>query len=233
MSVVDELHKALFAGVADGRREAIEEAPTLTDVAGLRNPNYDGMKGTIYLAPMPYPTLGATGITNDGGVQYVAVNSDIPLWAEKMMRVYNKGVEWAKELVYSVAKLTTEHELAHAQSSKVAKGEGHDENTTGVMESVTTYAKHKTARRLGKHKKAGIIKRTNPYPFAWKIGEIADRAPYESESGTGYAAFMEDVQKEPFRRPLWRLAKAAAKASWRKASEALSPETPAYAYAYN
>ena len=231
MSVVHELQQELFRGVVDGRREAIEEAPTLTKVAGLKNPNYDGMEQPIYLAPLPHPTLGVTGITKDGGTSYVAVNRNIPLWVEHAMRVYNKGAEWAKEQVYRIAKLTTEHELGHVQSSRVANGEEHSEKAVDVMESVTTYAKHKTAKRLGKHEKAGMIKATNPYPNAWRLGEIADWAPYEGPSGTGYAAFMRDAQSEPFYKPMGRLAAAAAKGTWRKAKESFAPQ-PKYAFAY-
>ena len=158
MSIATELKQELFRGVEHGRREAIEEAPTLTKVAGLKNPNYDGMKQTIYLAPLPHPVLGQTGITREGEANYVAINRNIPLWVERMMRVYNKGAEWGRKMVYNIAKLTTEHELAHVQSSRIAKGETHDQNAVAVMESVTTYAKHETARRLGKHEKAGMIK---------------------------------------------------------------------------
>lgn len=231
MSVVHELQQELFRGVEHGRREAIEEASTLTKVAGLKNPNYDGLKQPIYLAPLPHSVLGQTGITKEGEASYVAVNRNIPLWVERMMQVYNKSTDWAKRTVYNIAKLTTEHELAHVQSSRVAKGEEHSEKAVDVMESVTTYAKHQTAKRLGKHEKAGMIKATNPYPRAWKLGQIADWAPYQGPSGEGYAAFIRDAQSEPFYKPFGRLAASAAKASWRKTKE-LSTLQPRYAFVY-
>lgn len=227
--VAEELQRELFRGVADGRAEALSEAPTLTEVAGLRSPNYDALRGPIYLAPLADGVLGQTGIRKDGGVEYVAVNRKIPVWAERAMRMYNKGLEWAKGMVYRIAKLTTEHELAHAQSSRVAKGEVVNKDGVAVMESITTYAKHKTANRLGKHRKAKLIERTNPYPTAWKLGEIADRAPYSGPSGEGYAAFISDAQKEPFYKPLLRLSKAATKAAIRKGRGYLGGTTvPAY-----
>ncbi len=219
MSVIDELQRELIRGVVDGRREALEEAPVLTQVAGLQSPNYAAMKKPIYVGPMPYPILGKTGIKPDGEVEYVAVNSNIPHWVEKAMRIYNKGVDWAKKFVYTRAKLTTEHELAHAQSSRVAKGEELNEDAVAVMESVTTYAKHKTAKKLGKHTKASVIKASNPYPRAWRLGEAADWAPYSSPSGEGYKAFMKDAGNEPFYKPLWRLGKAVVKAGLAKGLE--------------
>jgi len=221
MSVVDALQRELVDGVVDGRKIALEEAPTLTYVAGLKDPNYAAMKKPIYLAGMPHPILGQTGITENGEVEYVAVNKNIPHWVQSMMRVYNKGLDWAKNTVYKIAKLTTEHELAHAQSSRVARGEKYNGDTVALMESITTYAKHRTAKLLGKKEKAELIKATNPYPKAWWLGEIADRAPYEGPSGEGYAALIMDAQKEPFYKPLWRLTKAATKAAVRKGKDYL------------
>ncbi|MBS3052889.1 MAG: hypothetical protein J4469_00140 [Candidatus Aenigmarchaeota archaeon] len=228
MSVTAELHEELFRGVRDGRAEAIAEAPTLTKVAGLRDPNYAALQNDIYLTSLPQGVLGQTGIRKDGEVQYVAVNKHIPSFVERAMQMYKKSVEWAKETVYNIAKLTTEHELAHAQSSKVAKGEEIDQDGVALMESVTTYAKHKTAKRLGKDKKAEMIKRTNPYPKAWKLGEVADWAPYSGPSGEGYAAFIQDAHSEPFYKPLGRLAKSAAKAAIRKGKEVVGKAYPSY-----
>ncbi len=219
MSVTAELHEELFRGIRDGRAEAIAEAPTLTQVAGLRHPNYDAMRKPIYLASLLKGVLGQTGIRKDGEVEYVAVNKDIPLWVERAMQMYDKGKEWAKEIVYKIAKLTTGHELVHAQSSRVAKGEDINEDGVSVMESITTYAMHKTAKILGKKEKAELIKRTNPYPKAWALGEVADWAPYNGPSGEGYAAFIQDAHSEPFYKPLGRLAKSATKAAIRKGKD--------------
>ena len=228
MSVVNTLHRELFAGVREGITEARQEAPVLAKVAGLRDPNCRAMNEGVYLRPMPYPILGQTGITPAGEVVHVSVNNNIPLWVERMMRVYNRGSDWAKKTVYKISKRTTKHELAHALSSRVARGERHNHDTVAVMESVTTYAAHKAARRLGKHAEAEEIRATNPYPRAWRLGEVADWAPYSSPSGEGYAAFMKDAQKEPFYKPLWRLTKAAAT---RKAREIFVAH-PRYAFAY-
>ena len=220
MSVVNALKEELFSGISAGRREAIDEAPTLTNVAGLKNPNYADLKKPINVYPMPGNVLGHTDINPDGKVNYVAINSKIPYIVEKAMQVYNKSLDWAKKTVYKISKLTTEHELAHVQSSNVVKGEEYNTNTVDVMESVTTYAKHKTAKALGKHEKAKLIEQTNPYPKAWLMGKIADWAPYKSITGKeGYAAFMEDVQKEPFYKPVWRLTKAATKSAVAKGKD--------------
>lgn len=229
MSNAAELQRELFRGVEDGRREALAEAPVLTGIAGLRNPNYGALNSPIYLAPLADGVLGQTGIRKDGEVEYVAVNRKIPLWAERAMRMYSKSLDWAKVIVYRIAKLTTEHELMHAQSSRVARGEEFSGDTVAVMESLTTYAKHKAARQLGKEEKAELIKRTNPYPRAWMLGETADMAPYNGPSGEGYAAFISDAQQEPFYKPLWRLTKAAAKAAIRRGRNYLSG-TPVQSY---
>jgi hypothetical protein len=209
MSIANELVQELFRGIDDGRREAIEEAPYLTKVAGLRNPNVDAMYSPIHVTALPERVLGQTGIKKDGEVAYVAVSKDIPYFVTRAMQTYNKSLEWAKATVYRIAKLTTEHELAHAQSSRVAKGEDVNGDAVSVMESITTYAKHKVAKMLGKLEKADHIEKTNPYPGAWMVGKLADWAPYSGPSGMGYAALVMDAQKEPFYKPLWRLTKSA------------------------
>lgn len=60
MSVVNALKEELFSGISAGRREAIDEAPTLTNVAGLKNPNYADLKKPINVYPMPGNVLGQT-----------------------------------------------------------------------------------------------------------------------------------------------------------------------------
>lgn len=228
MSVTAELHEELFRGIRDGRAEAIAEAQHFTRIAGLKEPNYNAMRDPIRVAYLPDGVLGETGITYKGEVTDVAINGKIPSMVEKAMRVYNKSLEWAKKIVYKITKLTTEHELGHVQSSKLAKGENPGYDTTAVMESVTTYAKHKTAKRLGKREKAEMIKRTNPYPKAWRLGEVADWAPYSGPSGEGYAAFIQDAHSEPFYKPLGRLAKSAAKAAVRKGKDFVKGNYPNY-----
>ena len=91
MSVTAELHEELFRGVRDGRAEAIAEAPTLTQVAGLRDPNYQALQSNIYLTALPEGVLGQTGIRKDGEVQYVAVNKHIPSFVERAMQMYKKS----------------------------------------------------------------------------------------------------------------------------------------------
>ena len=214
MSVIAELERELFEGVRDGRREAIQEAPYLAKEAGLKNPNYKAINEMpIKIKPLPPSTLGATGVLPDGTVSEVSVNRMIPYIFGYIAKKYNKSREWAKKKVYDMAKLTTEHELAHVLSSYVAKGEEFNKKSVDLMETISTYAKHRVARRLGKNKKAEMIENTNPYPVSWKIGKMADKVPYKSEKtgNEGYPALIEDAQSEPFYKPMWRLSKQSAK----------------------
>ncbi|MEM7819675.1 MAG: hypothetical protein QXD48_02495 [Candidatus Aenigmatarchaeota archaeon] len=214
---VDELEKELFEGIKDGRRAALEEAPYLVKVAGLKNPNYYGLYKEIKVSPLPPSVLGATDIAQDGSVIGIYVNRLIPYLVKMVAEKYRKGKEWAKEKVYKIAKLTTEHELAHALSSYVAKGEKINDDARNIMESISTYAKHKVAKLLRKNKKAEFIKEANPYPTAWFIGNVADRFYKSEKTGEeGYAAFIKDAQTEPFYKTLWRLAKQTTKGSIRR-----------------
>jgi hypothetical protein len=231
MSYEEAAMAALVEGVRDGRREAIEEAPTLTKVAGLRNPNIEGLyKTPLEIGPLPDGMLGVTYI-KDGEALGVRVNSGIAKMAAYAAEKYKLGRDAAKRIAYRMGLLTSQHEHVHVQSSRVAKGEEIDDKAVDIMESITTYAMHKSALLHGKTEKAKLIAATNPYPRSWQIGEIADWAPYEGPSGDGYAAFIMDLQKEPFYKPLWRLTKASAKAAVRKGKEALAPRNYAPAAA--
>src|SRR3989344_4071042 len=134
---VAELQSELFEGVRDGRRAAIEEAPHLARVSGLKSPNYRDLHNMpMKLYPMPLPVLGATNVTPSGGVSEVSVNSAIPYLVRSIAEKYGKSKEWAKNTVYRIAKHTAEHELAHVFSSKVAKGEKINDDSRKIMESI-------------------------------------------------------------------------------------------------
>lgn len=223
-----DLMRELYDGVVDGRRVAIEEAPHLAKVAGLKYPNYDALYREIEIRPMPPPILGATAITRKGDVLGIYVNKLIPHFVSLIAEKYRKGVDWARDMVYKIAKLTTEHELGHALSSRVAKGEKINKDTVNIMESISTYARHVVAKLLGKNKKAEFIKATNPYKKAWLIGYMADKIPYESESGKGYAAFIRDAQSEPFYKTLLRLAKQSVNSIGRRIGDYFRTAVPAY-----
>ena len=224
MSIVKELERQLHAGVRDASIEFKGEAPTIARVTGLREPNYKAAtEQPVYLESMKYPTLGETGIRKDGEVQYVAVNSGIPKIVENAMKVYNKGLEWAKQTVYKIAKMVTKHEKTHALSSRVAKGKPFDQRTVDVMESITTYGLKKGLEEAGKPKEAEYVERTNPYPRSWLIGQAADWAPYISPHSKRerYAGFIEDTQTEgSFYKPLARLAGALTKSVFKRGVEA-------------
>lgn len=204
-----ELYSEFYSGIHDGRDAAIKEAPYLAKEAGIKKTNYDGLRKPIGVSPLPPGAFGVTYSDKNGDVHGVRINMYIPLLARYIAMAHNKGREWAKRFVYNITKLTTEHELGHVLSSYVAKGEEFDQNTRDIMESIPTYGLFKVAKRLGKKKKAEMIKRLNPYPRSWKIGEDADKA-YRSEitGKSGYPALIEDSQKKPLHKTLWDLGKA-------------------------
>lgn len=226
-SIATQLQQELFDGVREERGETMREMHTFSRVTGATEPNYKALEKPIYLAPLRDGVLGVTGISKDGEVKYIAVNSRIPVWVERAMRVYGKSLDWAKRTVRQIAQNTTGHELTHGITSKLARGEDVDARAVSIMESLTTYGRYLTAKALGKYVKAEMIKNTNPYPNAWALGELANSVPYQGPSGKGYAAFIMDSNKEKFYRPWGRLMDAARRAG----AKIADLSTPALAYA--
>jgi len=222
MSVTEqELYPDFDAGIAAGKAVAKEEAPFLAKFLRLRYANYQDQNRDVEKFPLESSTLGIAYADREGKVHGIGVNMHIPKLVSAIAREYNKGREWAKKLVYNIAKLTVEHEMAHVLSSYVAKGEEFNDRTVDIMESITTYGRHKVAKMLGKNEKAEMIKKTNPYHKAWLIGKAADFAPYVSEitGREGYPALIEDAQIEPFQKTLGRLMKSTVKGVGRRISD--------------
>lgn len=231
MSLIHELYDDVLLGVRDGRRQSIEHKESLAYHAALKEPNYSALGKPAVVADLPSGVLGVTELAPNGAVGNVYVAKSLANIGLAVKNAYDLTVSETRKFVRYLASLVTMHEDAHAVSSNLIIGEGHNSNSTKVLETVTTYALAQVLKDRGRHKDADSVKKMNPYPAAWLLGLAADKLPYSSESGTGYRAFMRDAQQEPFRKPLWRLAKAAARASWKKAAEMIEPrDAPAYAY---
>ncbi len=230
MGIVKELIGSLYAGIQDGRKESLAEAPYIKETLGFY-PSYGRLKNMpIHVGRLPDGVLGVTQITREGRAVHEQINGPYILeMAMDAARRYGKNI--GKAYAYLIGKTTTNHEDYHVMSDSLARGEEISPKARDVMESVTTRGLFKVARRLGKHRKAEIVKQMNPYPGAWLVSNVADNAPYQGPSGSGYKGFLADAQKEKFYRPLGRLAWSAAKAGWRKAADYIGGRRPAYAAA--
>jgi len=231
-SLTQELYEPLIQGIKDGRRESLEEAPYIHGILGFK-PDYDTLrKMPIELGHLPQGVLGVTQIAPEGKAVGMRISQYIAPMVAYAKEKYGRTKEWAKRMTYQIGKDTTNHEDYHVLSAGLAKGEEVDDDARDVMESITTRGRYKVAKALGKHEKASWVEKTNPYPSAWRLAEIADWAPYESESGRGYSAFLKDASKERFWKPLGRLTWAAAKAGLSKGREYISGRTYSGAMAY-
>src|SRR3989338_5490155 len=238
MSVTSEMVRELFPasiqGIKDGRAESIAESRYFKEKVGVTPDVYTLQTQPIQFEPLQQGVLGVTNIDQSGKAVSMSISTYIPYMAARAAKYYGKSIEWAKGLAYKIAKDTTEHEDYHIMSASLAKGERITPKVRDAMESVTTRARYKVAKALGKHEKADLIKRTNPYPAAWYLSEIADSIPYEGPSGTGHRGFLGDAEKEKFYKPFGRLAWSATKKGWRKAANYLSSgrqPQPSYAMA--
>ncbi len=204
MLTEEEAREALIKGIVDGREETLAEAPYMEKVLGVR-PDTDTMgRLPIHVRSMYDPRI--LGVTNieDGKATAVAINPSIIKLGKYLGEKYNKSKEWVLDWIYRQTKDTMDHEGKHILTARMSRGEKLDEKSRSVMESVTTYGRKKLAQYLGKHDKARHIEETNPYPLAWALGKAADMF-YEG----GFPAYLRDSSREPFYRPMGRLAKAA------------------------
>ncbi len=232
--MVQELYPAMIQGIKDGRAESIVEAPYFKEKVGVTPDVYTLKTQPIELGPLQRGVLGVTHIDQSGKAVSMRISQYIANLAAQTAEYYDKSLDWAKRLAYKIAKDTTNHEDYHIMSASLAKGEKITSRVRDAMESVTTRARYKVAKSLGKDEKAEWIKRTNPYPAAWYLSEIADSIPYEGPSGSGHRGFLADAEKEKFYKPFGRLAWAATKKGWRRATDYLSggrQPQPAYAMA--
>ncbi|GEM_PF-4966137 len=232
--MVRELFPATIQGIKDGRSTSIDESRYFKEKVGVTPDVYTLQTQPIEFGPLQHGVLGVTNIDQSGKAVSMRISNYIPNLAARAAKYYGKSIEWAKGLAYKIAKDTTEHEDYHIMSASLAKGEKITPKVRDAMESVTTRARYKVAKALGKDEKAEWIKRTNPYPAAWYLSEIADSIPYEGPSGSGHKGFLGDAQTEKFYKPFSRLAWSATKKGWRKAVDYLSggrQPQPAYAMA--
>jgi hypothetical protein len=227
-----ELLKSQVQGVKDGRRDSINEASHIEKYLGFK-PDVEALKYVpTDIGPLQQGVLGVTQITPDGKAVRMRISNYISHLGLMMKEKYNLSFERTKEFVYRLTRDVTNHEDYHVMSAHLAKGEEITPKARDLMESITTRGRYLIAKMLGNHSKAELIEKTNPYPNAWSMSKLADWAPYEGPSGTGYKGFLGDASKEKFYKPLWRLGKSAVKAGWQKGreyiSESLGPR-PVYA----
>src|SRR3989344_1522719 len=229
MSYEEAAMSALVRGVRVGRQNALREAPRIPDHLGFKPDTYTLSTMPIEVGPLPDGVLGVTHITPEGKAAGMRINSYISEIMTEMGRKYGATKNQVLNAIYKMARHTTEHEGYHVLSAHLARGEEIDESARDLMESITTRGRYKMKKALCDHEDAEFVKKTNPYPRAWRMSELADWAPYEGPSGTGYRGYISDSEAERFSKTNWRLAKSVAKAAWRKGLDSLGGIMPQYA----
>ena len=223
--------KALVQGVRDGRKDSLSEAPYLKDTLGFEPDTNTLRYMPIEIGPLQPGVLGVTHISPEGKAVGMRISQYIANLGLHLARKYNKSMDWAKDFIYWKARDTTNHEDYHVLSAGLAKGESITEPVRDAMETVTTRGRYKIKKKLGKHGQADIVEKTNPYPRAWHMSEVADWAPYKGPSGEGYKGFLGDAATEPLHKPLGRLAWQSTKAGFRKLGGYLGGNDMNYALA--
>ncbi|MFH1420848.1 MAG: hypothetical protein ABIG30_02665 [Candidatus Aenigmatarchaeota archaeon] len=113
------------------------------------------------------------------------------------VKLHTKLAEAAKRKGSAAAYMqrVADHELMHVLSADLLQYADVDQKTaTAIIESLPEWGMYAFHLEKGETTKAEMIRRTTPYKGAFQLGAMADRF-YESRSGRGYRAFIEDIQK--------------------------------------
>src|SRR3989338_632205 len=219
MSYEEAAMQALVAGVREGRRTSLAEAPYVKDTLGFE-PDVNTLKYMpIEIGPLQPCALGVTHITPQGKAVKMRISPYIAQVGMAIAEKYKKSKEWTLDFIRRYAKDVTNHEDYHVMSAGMLKGEEITEKGRIAAESVTTRGRYKVKRRLGKHDEAAFVEAANPkastYQLAWRLSELADEV-YEGPSGKGHRGFLADAHREPLYKPIARFGWQAAKAGFRK-----------------
>ncbi len=216
MSYEEAAMNALIQGVRDGRKETLEDAPYVRESLGIE-PDANTMKYMpIEIGPLPAGVLGVTHITPAGRAVGMRISPYIAKVGIYLAEKYKKSKDWMRDFIQYYACDVTNHEGHHVLTAPALKGEEITDENRAIAEIYTTYHRRDIKKRRGQPQRAKFIEETNPYPVSWKIGQVADWAPYEGLSGRGAKGFLADNFREPMYKTRARLAWQATKAGFRK-----------------